>query len=383
MSFRILLFKKGVISMANRKKNKIRSISYYLFSFFFIALFSLGFNNDKNNPYFKEFQNIYLYDSLLLISDISSGIHIYSVSDPSHPKFKKTIYLLGNAGIAMKKDIIFANSYESLLSFKLNKDFSYDTLSVIKNSPYYNGLYEEPRIYNSGGFSCGSSPVVSGSVDECSNGTGGSYALFAVIDSFLYYIDNSSLITLDISKNDTLIKLSETYLDWNIETLFPTEKYLYVGGRAGMYILDRTDPIYPKKIGTLQHFTAYDPVVVNNDIAYVTLRAGNWGGDAKDVLLIVNVENPTNSFVIDEISTFTPYGLSIQDTLLYVSNGSNGFSLYTVSDPNNISRLAYWNSPSTKDFIWKGNILYTMAFKNIIIYDVEIPTSPEILSTIQ
>lgn len=275
---------------------------------------------------------------------------------------------------------IQANSYGSILAFKLKDDFSYDTIAKIKEDPYIDDMiiYD----YSPGFFSC--YPVV-GCTDMSSNGTGvgGSYAIFAVIDSFLYYLDGNNLVTLDISDPDTVKVLSRTYIDWTVETLFPTEEYLYIGGRGGMYVLDRMNPASPKKVCTLQHFQAYDPVVVQDTVAYVTLRAGNWGGNAKDVLLVVSVANPKSAYVLNEVSTFTPYGLAVADTLVYVSNGNNGFTLFNVADPGKVTQIKYWNTPATKDFIWIGDILYVMAFSNVMIYNVDDPESPLLLAKIE
>lgn len=362
-----------------RAFKRVTSKITQVFSLLFIILSSLGFSTKERShqEYYSSFENMYLYDTLLLISDINKGIKIYSIADPGSPQLKTTIPLVYNSGVAMKDSIIFANSYYGLFALKLHSDFSYDTAATIKhNTDFIDQDWEnEPH----GLFNC--IPPVS-VCDDGTNGTGGSYALFAVIDSFLYYIDNQSLITIDISRTDTLITLSTTHIDWTIETLFATEKYLYIGGRGGMYVLDRTNPAFPVLTCTLQHFQAYDPVVVQDTTAYVTLRAGNWGGTAKDVLLVVNVTDPAKAAIINEIPTITPYGLTVRDTLLYVSNGYNGFSLYSVADPRNIRRIAYWNTPETKDFIWAGKILYTMGFTNIKIYDVSDPLNPALLSAI-
>ncbi len=365
------------------KKNVRKILSFISRSglLLFVILSSLGFTTKKRSEqrYFSDIQNVYLYDTLFFISDDYYTIHMYSVANPSSPELKGTIPLVGNSGLAVRDSIIYANSYSAILALKLHEDFTYDTLAVIKQDPDFCGNEIMPTNEHHGFFACGGMCLES---VDMSTGTGGSYAIFAVIDSFLYYIDDNSLVTLDISSPDTLIELSREYIDWTIETLFSTREYLYVGGRGGMYILDRVNPSHPKKVCTLQHFQAYDPVVVQDTIAYVTLRDGNWGGNAKDVLLVVNVADPSNAFVMDEISTFTPYGLCISDSLLYVSNGYNGFSLFNVKNPMTVSRIKYWDAPDTKDFIWSDSILYAMCFTEVRIYNVANPLTPQFLAVI-
>ncbi len=347
----------------------------------FVILSSLGFTTKQRSQrqFFSNIENIYLYDTLFFISDGCQGISIYSVAAPSSPEFKGSIPLQGHSGLAVKNNIIYANSYGFILALKLHDDFTYDTLAVIKQDPDYVTGEFIPVDEHHGFFNCANPEVMT---DGGTTGVGGSYACFAVIDSFLYYLDNNSLVTIDISRPDTIITLSETYIDWNVETLFSTQDYLYVGGRGGMYVLDRVNPASPKKICPLQHFQAYDPVVVQDTIAYVTLRAGNWGGAAKDVLLVVSVADPSKAYILNEVSTFTPYGLTVRDSLLFVSNGHNGFTLFDVKNPRTVTQIKYWNTPDTKDFIRVNSILYTMGFTNIMVYDVADPLSPQLLATI-
>lgn len=344
--------------------------------FLFIAISTVGFSKRTETL----FQNIYLYDTLMLASDINSGLKIYSVNDPSNPEHLITIQLDGNSGSAMKGRMIFANSWDGIYAFRLNEDLSYDTLSTIKKSYYWDDdIIYEPVDYSSGGFfGCAAfDNVVNSEMADGTSGVGGSYALFAVRDTFLYYLDEHEVVTMSIANEDSLIELHRTYVDWTAETLFPSDKFLYLGGSNGMYILSLENPAVPVKIGTMQHFTAYDPVVVKDSTAFVTLRSSG-----RNVLLSVDVKDPTNPELIKEYSATTPYGLSIQDTLLYVSNGYNGFTLYNVKDPANISQLKTWPTTITKDFIWYDDLLYSMGFSTFSIYDVSDPFNPVLLSSI-
>ncbi len=347
----------------------------------FVVLSSLGFTTKQRaqNQFFSNIENIYLCDSLLFISDSYRGISIYSVADPESPVFKGSIPLQSHSSLAVNNNIIYANSYGFIFALRLHADFTYDTLATIKQDPEYIEEEMYPIDEHHGFFNC-AEPVM---LDGGTSGVGGSYARFAVIDSFLYYLDNNSLVTIDISVPDTIVKLSETYIDWTVETLFPTQDYLYVGGRGGMYVLDRVNPASPKNVCKLQHFQAYDPVVVRDTVAYVALRAGNWGGTAKDVLLVTSVADFSKAYVLDEASTFTPYGLAVQDSLLFVSNGYNGFTLFDVKNPTTVTKIKYWDTPDTKDFIWVDTILYTMGFSNVMVYEVTDPHTPQLLATIK
>jgi hypothetical protein len=347
-----------------------------------LGFFSLGLrlDNGVTQKPLAGPTNIYVSDSLLLISDSSTGIHIYSVKNQQSPVFKQRIPLGGNTGIAMKGNVLYANSFGRILAMTITGDATYEISSVIKEDPYWNRT-GYTTDYNNTGWGCENTQPVAYS--SGTSGTGGSYAVFAVIDSFLYYIDNAYVITMDISQPDKPVKLKETFVDWSIETLCPTQKYLYVGSSSGMYILDRSNPVSPVQVGMVTHFRARDPVVVQDTIAYVTLRQ-NWDWwVSQDELMTVNVKDPALADSIAVKRLLTPYGLAVSDTLLYVAQGTAGYCLLDVKDPAAVTTIQTWMSPPAKDFIWIGNRLYLMGFTDVRIYDVTNPASPVLLSTIQ
>jgi hypothetical protein len=343
-----------------------------------LGIFSIGSRLDNGAVYSSIInpENMYLYDTILLVSDSVAGIHVYSVKNGSAPAFRMRIPLRGNNGVAMKGDVIYANSYGSIVTIRLTGPSTYEVSSYIKGTPTY--------AMNEGtGLGCdpfGSPPAP---VEAGSSGSGGSYAVFAVIDSYLYYLDGSNVVTLDISNPQSPQQLSQTHVDWSAETLFPTRKYLFVGGESGMYVLDRSNPSNLSEIGTVSHFRAYDPVVVSDTVAFVSLRMGSDPKVVQDEVLSVSLGSMANPYIISELSLTTPYGLAVSDSLLYVAQGYNGFALYNVKDPRQMTAVASWTTPSVKDFIWAGNRLYVMTFGEIMIYDVTNPSAPALLSTIR
>ena len=88
---------------------------FSLFAIILIVVLSVGFKLDSGNPSIISPNKIYLYDTLLLVSDSVSGLLVYSVADVNHPRFKAGIPLKGNRGMAMKDSIIYANSWGGIL----------------------------------------------------------------------------------------------------------------------------------------------------------------------------------------------------------------------------------------------------------------------------
>jgi hypothetical protein len=326
--------------------------------------------------------NMTFNDDRLFVSDRHTGVHVYDVADRAAPQHAMTIPLKYNSGTAIKDDILYANEYSSLLVIRIGED-SYEVVKRIgEEHPYPDLPNPLPQTVDTGfGCQCAARDTPSFATAPIGN-AGSSFATFAIIDDYLYYLDYQTLITADISTPDDPKVIGRTYIGWTIETLYPTAEFLFVGGTLGMYIFDRSNPAMPVKIGEVQHFRACDPVVVSGNMAYVTLRGGSRCGDNRDVLLSVDIAKPNQPTIVGEKEMSTPYGLAVEDHLLYVSTGSSGFELLDVVTPASPSKVKAWPDRSTKDFIWLGNTLYTLGFDNVMIFDVTTPDEPVLLSEI-
>jgi len=356
----------------------MKGFKLYLVSLLILVFFSVGWRTPRSidtsellNPI-----NMSLQDTLLLVTDAANGVHVYDVKDPAAPIAKYVIPLRGARGAAAKDDIVFTNNHKSLLAIRVEAD----TFMVVKSIDDWESSPIMPvDIMVEGGYGCGCfaedavAPSTSGSV-------GSSYATFAVIDSFLYYFNYSHLVTMDISQPDDPTELSRTLIEWGVETIYPTDDYLFLGGNRGMYIFDRSDPTAPIQVGRMEHFRACDPVVVSGDLAFVTLRGGNACGQSRDVLLVVDIKTPSKPVVVNEMGMNTPYGLALEFPLLYVSLGNFGWKLLDVAAPDRPSVVNSWSAPKTKDFIWFGDLLYVMGFEDVKIYSVTEPDVPFPLS---
>jgi len=362
----------------------MKGIKLYVVSLTVLVAFSIGWRTPRN---FDASQlnvpvNMSLQDTLLLVSDKATGVHVYDVTDPAAPVAKFVIPLPGNRGTAVKDDIVYANDQQAFFAIRLEAD----TFTVVKQidewEPYPAPMPMDMVV--DGGFGCSgcneSDPVA---VPSSGGSVGSSFATFAVIDSFLYYFNGNDLVTMDISTPEDPVELSRNSMPWGVETLYPTDEFLFMGGNRGMYIYDRGDPAAPGLIGLVEHFRSCDPVVVSGDYAYVTLRGGNTCGQSRDAFLVVNIEDPADPVVVSETPVPTPYGLAIDHPMLYLSTGDNGFKLVNVAVPNTPAIVESWSGVPTKDFIWYGDILYVMSFSDVKIYDVSVVNSPVFLSSVE
>jgi hypothetical protein len=191
------------------------------------------------------------------------------------------------------------------------------------------------------------------------NGKGGSMARFAIKNNHLYVVDDSNLNIFDISdvQNPELVKKQE--VGFGIETIFPRDNNLFLGSQSGMYVYDITNPELPNQLSFYNHITSCDPVVVEGNLAYVTLRTGGscqtgFTDDQLDIIDISDLENPTN-LVIHPMPT--PYGLSVEDSTLFICQGDSGLSIFNSSDIYNLQTIAKYTNIKAYDVITNNGVL--------------------------
>ena len=166
-------------------------------------------------------------------------------------------------------------------------------------------------------------------------GTGGSMARFTIRHNYLYTVDHMSLNTFGISQAEQIQHLHKQFLGFGIETIFPSSDYLFIGAIDGMHIYGLTNPEKPDKISFTPHFISYDPVVVQGDFAYVTLRSAPnmpWG---ENVLLVFDISKPNSPELLAEHQMTNPRGLGIDNDRLFICDDmlkvfqieNNGFDI--------------------------------------------------------
>lgn len=189
-------------------------------------------------------------------------------------------------------------------------------------------------------------------------GTGGSMARFTIRGNYLYTVDYEYLHTFNISNPAAINYLQKQYLGFGIETIFPTDDYLFFGASNGMHIYDLETPEKPRKMSFTPHFVAYDPVVVQGNFAYVTLRDGQGVGGRLNQLMVYNISRPDAPELLAEYPMTAPRGLGIDGNRLFICD--NQLKVFAVTDGFRIE-LTHAFDISALDVIPKGNILYVVA----------------------
>ncbi|MBN2613440.1 MAG: hypothetical protein JXB00_17935 [Bacteroidales bacterium] len=206
-------------------------------------------------------------------------------------------------------------------------------------------------------ISCDSSYTDSGASGDpsSSSGKGGSLARFAIVDNSLFALTENSLKYFDITNPALPLFIDSSELGNDIETLFSYGDYLFLGTQNGMIIYDAGYEGFPAHLSRYEHIRSCDPVVAEDNYAYVTLNSNNsWCGRSANMLEIIDITNISSPVKIAEYTMQGPMGLGIDGNLLFVCD--NGLKVYDVTNKNNIELKQYFDIEAT-DVIPYNNML--------------------------
>ena len=291
---------------------------------------------------------IYYYQNYIFINELREGIHIYDNTKPTDPQPVAFLAIPGNVDMAVKGNTLYADSYVDLLTIDITNPLSAqmvdrrtDVFELWGQVPGqgYIGYYERTKetvdldcddanfgqdiwftndnlrfVNVDVAFDAGPSAEVSAG----GNGVGGSLARFAIVDELLYGIDQSTLRIFDISVPSEVDKINDVGVGWGIETIFPYGENLFIGANDGMYIFDNTNPTRPQFLSKFQHALACDPVYVDGNLAYVTLRDGTQCENFNNQLDVVDISNLSFPELLVTYPMHNPHGLSKAGSYLYI-----------------------------------------------------------------
>ena len=350
---------------------------------------------------------LYFKDNIIYVNEYMEGIHVIDNQDPSKPKILKFIEIPGNVDLAIKGNILYADSYVDLVAIDISNLDDIKEVARIEDAfpymipEYTDGVIEEvseekgivvgwqkvekteeidPNQNNYQYYpyydmmyfteNSGARAVSTDSYGE-SFGVGGSMARFTISSNYLYAVDYSTLRLFNISDITDPELESEINIGWNIETIFPYKNKLFIGTMTGMLIYSLNNPANPEFVSQFTHISSCDPVVVEDDYAYVTLRSGNLCGESEDLLDVIDISNIHNPFLLKEYPMVEPFGLGIDNSILFVCDGSAGLKIYNAEDPLNIAanKLIQYPDINAFDVIPLGDVLLMIAVEGLYQYD--------------
>ncbi|MGB0178259.1 MAG: LVIVD repeat-containing protein [Owenweeksia sp.] len=190
-------------------------------------------------------------------------------------------------------------------------------------------------------------------------GQGGSLARFAIAGDHLYAVEGNKLKVFDISNRSNPVYISNHQLNTQVETIFPRDSAtIFIGTTEGMFIYDVSNAPNINLLSRYDHVVSCDPVVANNNFAYVTLHSDeNSNRCFRNVnqLDIIDIRNLRQPLLVNSFTMIQPLGLGLYgDTLLVCDRG---VKVLDVSNPNGLKLLNAIEDISARDIIPNGDIM--------------------------
>ena len=346
---------------------------------------------------------IYLYGNFLLINEPQEGIHILDNTNPSSPINLNFIPIQGNVDLAVNNNMLYADNFVDLLVFDIRNVRSIKQVERVKD--VFNHMYSnsetgviltfkdsvitttsDQRSITNGFFSRDASQSFASNFSGAaqSYGQGGSMARFTLMSGHLYAVDDNSLRVFDVKEPAKPKHLQNIKLGWGIETIFPFQEKLFIGSTRGMHIYDASKPSNPIKMSVFEHLTACDPVVVNKDYAFVTLRSGNTCWNGPNELQVVDIKNLREPKLVKAYPMLNPHGLALTGDHLYIAEGKHGLKSFNVADVMGIdqNQLEFLKSMKSVDIIPGPKSLIVIGPDGVCQFDYSTPGKLKPLSCI-
>jgi hypothetical protein len=215
-------------------------------------------------------------------------------------------------------------------------------------------------------------------------GIGGSLARFIMYENVFYGLNQNSMQVINISEPDAPVLETKIDLQRMAETVFIDSTRLFIGTQTGMLIYDLSQPSSPQFITQFNHFQSCDPVVVQDNYAYVTMRAGNNCGNFQNAMDVVDLHVITDPQLVKSYAMTEPYGVGIDNKKLFVCDGSAGLKVYDATDPLRIDEhlIRTFSDLKAFDVIPLNGTLILIAADGIYQYDYTDLNNMQLLSKI-
>ncbi len=341
---------------------------------------------------------IYIKGNYIFLNELNKGIHIIDNANPAAPKNIAFIDIPGNVDIAVKDNIMFADFYTDLVAMDISNP------SNIAVTKFVSNVFPERFYY---GFNADSSKVIydwikkTETVDvDCNNdnnviasgrpgmlfnsadagllkanaaaspvGISGSLARFCLINNYMYSVSQDSLRIINVVNASSPLVANAIGLGWGIETVFPFKDKLFIGSNTGMFIYSVQNPVSPVKQGEFNHVRTCDPVIADDNFAYVTLHSGTRCTGFTNQLDVLDISNIQSPQLIKSYPLTSPRGLSKDGSVLFICDGNEGLKIFNATDPSNITLFKQFALQEANDVIAYHNIALVVAKDGLYQYD--------------
>ena len=357
---------------------------------------------------------IYIKGNYIFLNEINKGIHVINNANPAAPVNAAFIDLPGNVDIAIKENTLYADFYTDLVAMDISNPTNISVTKFVDNifpERYYwgydtdsskvitdwlrktetvevncNGGGDPVGIFTVGGgmmFNAADAGLSSTSAAAASPvGISGSLARFALVNDYLYAVSYDSLKLANVSVPANPVRANAINLGWGIETIYPFKDKLFIGSNSGMFIYGLQDPLNPVQLGTFAHVRTCDPVIADDNFAYVTLHSGSICAGFTNQLDVLDISNVLSPQHVKTYQLTNPRGLSKDGNLLFICDGEDGLKIFDASNVNSITLKKQFGMQLANDVIAYNNIALVIASDGLYQYDYSDPADIKLISKI-
>jgi hypothetical protein len=149
-----------------------------------------------------------------------------------------------------------------------------------------------------------------------------------------------------------------------------------------MLIFDVSNPDAPVQQGVFEHVRSCDPVIADDNYAYVTLHAGSACGENLNRLEVLDINDITQPQLFKTYDLTNPHGLSKDENILFICDGDDGLKIFDAIDVSNIRQLQRIKLSETFDVICYNKIAIVSAKDGLYQYDYSNVNDVKLLSKI-
>jgi hypothetical protein len=355
---------------------------------------------------------IVLLGNYIFLNEVDKGIHVIDNSNPASPRNVAFIDIPGNMDLALKGNTLYADLYTDLVTLDISNPLNVVVKKynegVFPYRSYGNGFYNDStkiitdwvkrdtsiteNINDDPQFVVPQTAYMDVSVNYSSSGSknpgspvgkGGSMARFTIVDKRLYTVSNTDLNVFNITIPSEPAYTKKVNLGtWNIETIFPFKDKLFVGSQNGMFVYNISNVDDPSLVGQFSHVQSCDPVIADDDYAYVTLRTGSACFGNTNQLDVLQLNSFTNPSLVKSYPFTNPHGLSKDGNLLFICDGSDGLKIYNASDVSHLKLIKQFSNIETYDVIAYDHIALVVAKDGLYQYDYSDANNIHLISKI-
>jgi len=411
----LFLFSIAVLALGGCKNSVTEMVTYKVNEPVFLSTeafrSSVKVTNEKRQ--ITNIGKMCFYKDYLYISEPEKGIHIIDNRNPSSPQIVGFIELLGNADLAIRNDRLYADSYIDLVWFDISNpalpsltgrlDSIFPGAFPITNNQYVidyqkcvdgqkTGIIvgwnmkektEEVTHYTGGwwgekGFALNDAASYS---SGSSTGVNGSMSRFTIYNGNLYSVIRNTMNIFDLTGDKPKKAAENVYLGWNVETIFSYKDNMFMGTPTGLVIYSVVDPLKPVYQSSISHVYGCDPVVVDNDLAYVTVHStGNFCGQNANELEIIDVADVKKPKLLVSYGMKSPKGLGIDNGKLFLCD--DGLKVFSITKPETLlaNMVAHYSGMDGYDLIPFNKTLMMMADDGIYQYSYSNTNEIKLLS---